>query len=170
MAPEPMARPKLRNPVPTVDIVIEVPAGRGRRGVVLVERRNPPPGWALPGGFVDYGEPREAAAVREAREETGLEVELVGQLGTYSDPSRDPRLHTVSTVFVARASGRPRGGDDARRAVVAAPRDRRLPLAFDHRRILDDYLRDRKGVTPCRTPTPPTSAKPRAFKVRSKRT
>ena len=81
----------------------------GVRGVVLIERKNPPPGWALPGGFVDYGETLEAAAVREAREETSLDVELVGQLGAYSDPSRDPRFHTISTVFLARATGDPRG-------------------------------------------------------------
>ncbi len=165
-----MTPPKFRNPVPTVDIIIEVPAGRGRRGIVLVERKNPPPGWALPGGFVDYGETLEAAAVREAREETSLEVELLGQFGAYSDPDRDPRLHTISTVFVARASGTPRGGDDARSAVVVDPRDRSLPLAFDHRRIVDDYLRARKGWSPCRKPTTPTSSKPRAPRARSKRT
>jgi 8-oxo-dGTP diphosphatase len=171
-----MGRPKYRNPFPTVDIVSEVKAGRKRRGVVLIERRNPPPGWALPGGFVDYGETLEAAAVREAREETSLEVELVGQLGAYSDPSRDPRFHTISTVFLARASGEPRGADDARRAAVFDPRDRSLPLAFDHRRILDDYLGSRKGALPCRTmttavlTTKPTSPRLRASKARSKRT
>jgi 8-oxo-dGTP diphosphatase len=146
-----MGHPKYRNPFPTVDIIIEVVDGRKRRGVVLIERRNPPPGWALPGGFVDYGETLEAAAVREAREETSLEVELIGQLGAYSDPARDPRFHTISTVFLARASGEPRGADDARRAAVFDPRDRSLPLAFDHRRILDDYLKNAKGALPCRT-------------------
>ena len=99
-----MGSPKYRNPFPTVDIIIEILDGRRRPGVVLIERRNPPLGWALPGGFVDYGETLEAAAIREAREETSLDVELIGQLGTYSDPSRDPRFHTVSTVFLARAA------------------------------------------------------------------
>jgi len=172
-----MGHPKYRNPFPTVDIIIEVRDGRRRRGVVLIERRNPPPGWALPGGFVDYGETLETAAVREAREETSLEVELVGQLGSYSDPARDPRLHTISTVFLARAAGEPRGADDARRAAVFDPRDRSLPLAFDHRRILDDYLRTAKGVLPCRTTTTAggrktraTSSKRPASTARSKRT
>jgi ADP-ribose pyrophosphatase YjhB (NUDIX family) len=172
-----MGRPKYRNPFPTVDIIIEVKDGRKSRGIVLIERRNPPPGWALPGGFVDYGETLEAAAVREAREETSLEVELVGQLGAYSDPSRDPRFHTISTVFLARASGKPRGADDARRAAVFDPRDRSLPLAFDHRRILDDYLKIAKGALPCRTvsarpsrPKKATSSKRPASTGRSKRT
>jgi 8-oxo-dGTP diphosphatase len=164
-----MARPKFRNPFPTVDIVIEIMDGRRVRGVVLIERKNPPPGWALPGGFVDYGETLEAAAVREAREETSLDVELVGQLGAYSDPSRDPRFHTISTVFLARATEDPIGADDARSAIVFDPRDRDRPLAFDHRKILDDYLAFRKGTTPCpRTMT--TSSRSRASSARSKRT
>ena len=166
--PPPMPRRKYRNPFPTVDIIIEVMDGQRCRGVVLIERRNPPPGWALPGGFVDYGETLEEAAVREAREETSLDVGLVGQLGAYSDPSRDPRFHTISTVFLARASGDPEGADDARRAIVFDPRDRSLPLAFDHRRILDDYLSSGKGSQPC--PTPKTSSRSRASRVRSKRT
>jgi ADP-ribose pyrophosphatase YjhB (NUDIX family) len=172
-----MARPKLRNPLPAVDIIIEIADGRGRRGIVLIERRNPPPGWALPGGFVEYGESLEAAAVREAREETSLDVDLLGQLGSYSDPSRDPRFHTISTVFLARAKGLPRGADDARSAVIFDPRDRSLPLAFDHRKILDDYLISRKRPIPClrtttaATPkTTPASPKPAASTARSKRT
>ncbi|MBW2355173.1 MAG: NUDIX hydrolase [Deltaproteobacteria bacterium] len=129
-----------RNPLPTVDIIIET-AG----GVVLIERGNPPPGWALPGGFVDYGESLEAAARREAAEETGLAVTLVEQFHTYSAPGRDPRHHSLSTVFIARAEGIPHGGDDARRAQVF-PLDRLpSPLAFDHGRILDDYRRYRGG-------------------------
>ena len=157
--------------MPTVDIIIEIADGRGRRGIVLVERKNPPLGWALPGGFVDYGETLEAAAVREAREETSLEVELLGQLHTYSDPGRDPRLHTVSTVFVARAGGVPKAGDDARSAVVADPDDRTRTLAFDHRRILDDYLASWKGRDPCpNAKKTPTSSRSRASKARSKRT
>jgi ADP-ribose pyrophosphatase YjhB (NUDIX family) len=172
-----MARPKLRNPLPAVDIIIEIANGRGHRGVVLIERKNPPAGWALPGGFVDYGESLEAAAVREAREETSLDVELLGQLGSYSDPSRDPRFHTISTVFLARAQGLPRGADDARSAIVYDPRDRHRPLAFDHRKILDDYLRSRKRLIPCQRTTTaaprrttPASPKPRASMARSKRT
>lgn len=124
-----------RNPVPTVDIIIET-AG----GIVLIERKNPPPGWALPGGFVDYGESLEAAAIREAREETGLKVELSGQFHTYSDPDRDARLHTISTVFIARAQGEPVAGDDAAAAAIFTAANL-PPLAFDHARILADYFR-----------------------------
>lgn len=130
-----------RNPVPTVDIIIEVIREDGRTGVVLIERKNPPFGWALPGGFVDYGESLEQAAVREAREETSLEVKLHYQLHTYSDPGRDPRGHTISTVFVASAQGEPRGRDDALRAAVFTSAEIDFPLAFDHRWILNDYFR-----------------------------
>lgn len=129
-----------RNPVPTVDIIIETPDG----GIVLIERANPPHGWALPGGFVDYGESLEAAAVREAREETGLEVELIRQFHTYSDPGRDPRQHTLSTVYLARAEGRPRADSDARRCAVFALDALPQPLAFDHAAILDHYRRWRE--------------------------
>ena len=128
-----------RNPVPTVDIVIELPGNR----IVLIRRRNPPHGWALPGGFVDYGESLEAAAVREAREETGLDVRLVRQLHTYSDPDRDPRQHTISTVFVATARGEPVGGDDAADAVAVTREALPAPIAFDHAQILDDYFQGR---------------------------
>jgi 8-oxo-dGTP diphosphatase len=126
-----------RNPFPTVDIIIELEDRR----IVLVRRKNPPPGWALPGGFVDYGESVEAAARREAREETGLEVELVEQFHVYSDPDRDPRHHTLSVVFIARASGAPRGADDAAEARGFDPDELPEPMAFDHRRIVSDYLR-----------------------------
>jgi ADP-ribose pyrophosphatase YjhB (NUDIX family) len=124
------------HPVPAVDLIIEI-AGQGW---VLIERRNPPPGWALPGGFIEVGESLEQAAVREAREETCLEVELLGQFHTYSDPARDPRMHCISTVFVARAEGTPKAEDDAK-SVAVFPKDR-LPevMAFDHRKILEDYL------------------------------
>lgn len=134
-----------RNPFPTVDIIIEA-----QGGVVLVRRRNPPLGWALPGGFVDYGESLESAAVREALEETSLDVTLTGQLGAYSDPSRDPRHHTITVVFTARAPGTPEGADDAAEARVftldALPEN----LAFDHHRILQDYrkLRRARGGRP----------------------
>ncbi|AGW14060.1 NUDIX domain-containing protein [Megalodesulfovibrio gigas] len=128
---------QFRNPTPTVDVVIYDPA----RGVLLIERKNPPPGWALPGGFVDEGETVEAAAIREAREETGLDVVLTGLLGVYSDPARDPRKHTMSTVFIGQAvdPGAFAAGDDAGAA-------RFFPLgawpevvAFDHRQILEDF-------------------------------
>ncbi len=125
-----------KNPVPAVDLIIEIEG----KGLVLIERRNPPPGWALPGGFVEVGESLEQAAIREAKEETCLDVELLGQLHTYSDPHRDPRMHCISTVFVAKATGSPKAEDDAK-SVALYPKDQ-LPdiLAFDHRKILDDYL------------------------------
>jgi 8-oxo-dGTP diphosphatase len=123
-------------PLATVDIIIELPAG-----IVLIERRHEPAGWALPGGFVDVGEPPERAAVREAKEETGLDVELLELLGVYGDPARDPRGHTISTAYVARASGQPLGSDDAARAIVVPPTELPSPLAFDHARIIADYRR-----------------------------
>jgi 8-oxo-dGTP diphosphatase len=126
-----------RNPTPTVDIVIYAPD----RGLVLVERKNPPPGWALPGGFVDYGETCEAAARREAKEETGLDVVLTGLLGVYSDPARDPRGHTMSVVYTAQALDVSRlvAGDDAGKAAFY-PLDALPPLAFDHGRIVQDFI------------------------------
>ncbi len=124
-----------RNPVPTVDVIIECD-----RGIVLIKRKNPPPGWALPGGFVEYGESLESAAVREAKEETGLAVELIRQFHTYSDPSRDPRRHTITTVYVGKARGTPRAGDDAEEAMVFGRDDLPGPIAFDHEKILDDYF------------------------------
>lgn len=128
---------KFRNPVPTVDVIIETGGG-----IVLIKRKNPPPGWALPGGFVEYGESLESAALRESFEETGLRVKLVEQFHTYSSPNRDPRRHTISTVFIATAGGIPRGGDDAAEAAVFTGEN--LPtLAFDHQEIIDDYYRYR---------------------------
>ena len=126
-----------RNPAPTVDAVILVPDDR----VVLVHRKHPPLGWAIPGGFVDEGEPLEAAATREAAEETGLGVTLLEQFHTYSDPARDPRRHTISTVFLASASGEPRGGDDAEEARAFAWDALPSPIVFDHREILADVRR-----------------------------
>lgn len=123
-----------RNPSPTVDVIIEI-----NSGIVLIERKNPPHGWALPGGFVDYGESLEDAAYREALEETGLTVELLEQMHTYSDPARDARQHTISTVFIAKASGQPQGGDDALRAKIFI-KGELPPLVFDHGRIINDYF------------------------------
>jgi 8-oxo-dGTP diphosphatase len=123
-----------RNPTPTVDVIVETPSG----GIVLIQRKNPPPGWALPGGFVDEGETLAAAARREVMEETGLEVELLELFHCYSDPQRDPRLHTVSTVFIGRSAGAPRAGDDAEGVAEFALSDL-PPLAFDHGLILADY-------------------------------
>jgi 8-oxo-dGTP diphosphatase len=125
-------------PLLTVDIIIELtdkPAG----SVLLIERKNPPYGWALPGGFVDVGETVEQAAVREAYEETGLEVSLKKLLGVYSDPSRDERGHTASIVYIAEAKGNPVAGDDAKN--VQCFECLKLPeLVFDHKLILSDYM------------------------------
>lgn len=129
-----------RNPAITVDIIIEM-----NGGVVLIERRNPPFGWALPGGFVDYGESLEAAARREAQEETGLDVVLTEQFHAYSDPGRDPRQHTASVVFIATAAGTPTAADDAKNLGVFTGAGLPSILAFDHGRILNDYFRYRAG-------------------------
>jgi 8-oxo-dGTP diphosphatase len=131
-----MAAPK--TPLLTVDTIIRL--NGDLKSIVLIERCNPPLGWALPGGFVDVGERLEAAAVREAKEETGLNVTLELMLGCYSDPDRDPRGHTVGVVYIARAQGQPAAADDAKNIVMVDPADRSVTLAFDHRLILDDYL------------------------------
>ena len=125
-----------RNPFPTVDIIIELD-----NGIVLIERKNEPFGWALPGGFVNYGESLEAAAVREAREETSLEISGLRLLGCYSDPGRDQRMHTISTVFIATALGTPRAADDA--VNIAVYKLDSLPgrLCFDHEKIIADYIK-----------------------------
>ncbi len=121
-----------------MDLIIEY-----NDGIILVKRKNPPPGWALPGGFVDYGESIESAAIREAKEETGLEVELVRQFHTYSDPKRDPRHHTITTVLIARAKGRPSAGDDAKAAGIFRRENLPEQIAFDHRDIITDYYTGR---------------------------
>jgi 8-oxo-dGTP diphosphatase len=126
-----------RNPAPTVDAVVLLPGDR----VVLVRRKNPPHGWAIPGGFVDEGERLDVAAAREASEETGLSVTLLEQFHSYSDPARDPRRHTISTVYLATASGQPRGGDDAAEARAFAWNALPDPIVFDHREILADVRR-----------------------------
>jgi ADP-ribose pyrophosphatase YjhB (NUDIX family) len=126
-----------RNPIPTVDIIIEIES----KGIILIKRKNPPYGWAIPGGFVDYGEPLEVAAVREAKEETSLDVKLIKQFHTYSDPKRDPRHHSISTVYIARGKGKPKAKDDA--VEIGVFNESNLPdeIAFDHRSILRDYFK-----------------------------
>jgi 8-oxo-dGTP diphosphatase len=137
-----MGREPPKTPLATVDVIIE----RDEQ-IVLVRRRHPPLGWALPGGFVDPGESVAAAARREAKEETGLDVELTELLGVYSDPKRDPRgIFTVSTVFVARASGTPAGGDDAADARFVALDALPPDIAFDHPTMIADYRRLRAGL------------------------
>lgn len=127
---------KARNPFPTVDIVLYRP----QAGILLIERRNPPHGWALPGGFIDYGESSEQAACREALEETGLEVRLTSLLGVYSDPARDPRFHTLSIVYIAEADvGEPCAGDDAKNARFFPLDSLPADIAFDHRQIIADF-------------------------------
>lgn len=138
--------PRPGTPLLTVDVLIEL-ADRPGRPIVLIQRANPPYGWALPGGFVDVGERLEAAALREAREETSLIVELKLLLGCYSDPGRDPRGHTVSAVYVGEAGGEPLAADDAKHLEVFDPRDPPA-LAFDHDLILRDYLRWRDTGEP----------------------
>jgi len=127
---------RYRNPIPTVDIIIELED----KGIILIKRAKEPFGWAIPGGFVDYGESLEDAARREAREETSLKVELLGQLGAYSAPDRDPRHHTISVVFWARARGKPEARDDALEVGVFTKENLPSPLAFDHAQILADYF------------------------------
>ena len=137
-----------RNPVPTVDIIIAL---RDRRDqpIVLIERLNPPHGWAIVGGFVDYGERLEDAARREAAEETGLKVELIDLLGMYSDPSRDDRLHTISAVYMAEAVGEPKADDDAKSVGIFGSWQMPSQLCFDHAQILQDYWRYRTyGIRP----------------------
>ena len=139
-----MTAKKSEGPRPTVDVVIEVDGG-----IVLIRRRHPPEGWAIPGGFIDVGESAEQAARREMQEETSLDVELVALLGVYSDPRRDPRGHTISAVYVGRAQGQPRAADDAADVGTFTEKNLPQPLAFDHAKILADYFHYRRtGVIP----------------------
>lgn len=137
-----MKRP--RNPFPTVDIIIEIDDG-----VVLIKRLNPPHGWAIPGGFVDYGESLEDCARREAKEETSLEIQNLFQFHAYSEPGRDPRFHTISTVFIAKGEGRLQAKDDAIDIGIFREGELPSPIAFDHEKILKDYFEwKRSGILP----------------------
>ena len=127
-----------KNPVPTVDIIIETD-----KGILLIERKHEPFGWALPGGHVDYGESLEDAAIREAKEETSLDIEIIEQFHTYSNPKRDPRAHKISTVYIANAKGKAKANDDAKNVGIFT-KDNLPELVFDHKRILEDYLRREK--------------------------
>jgi len=128
---------KYKNPYPTVDIIIELKDYNNQ--IVLIERNNEPKGTAIPGGFVDYGESIEDAAIREAKEETNLDIKLIRQFKTYSDPKRDPRFHTISTVFIASAGGMPIAGDDAKICKIYPLEKLPNNLVFDHNQILGDY-------------------------------
>ena len=142
-----MSGDQFKNPTPTVDILIELDDKPGT--LVFVERKNEPRGYALPGGFVDQGEWLADAAAREAKEETGLDVKITELFHAYSDPSRDRRLHTVSTVFIGRAAGTPVGGDDAAACIVCAPDQLPGPLVFDHAVIVADYVAyKQRGIRP----------------------
>lgn len=132
-----------RNPLLTVDAIIETESG-----ILLIERKNPPHGWALPGGFVDYGESVEDAVIREAKEETSLDIEIIEQFQTYSDPSRDPRKHTASVVFIARTANKdqtPCAMDDAKTLCIFKISEIPDNLAFDHGKIISDYIRYKNG-------------------------
>lgn len=131
------------NPTPTVDIIIRLKSERREESIILIKRKNPPFGWAIPGGFVDYGESLEEAAIREAWEETSLRVVLIRQFHTYSDPMRDPRQHNISTVFIATADGKPEARDDAAETGLFTHQSLPAPLVFDHAQILDDYFSNR---------------------------
>ena len=131
-----------KTPYLTTDGIIEVYDYHDNfQGIVLIERKNPPLGLALPGGFVDRGESIEDALRREMKEETGLDVEIERLLGVYSAPARDPRLHTASVVYIAKAHGQPKAGDDAKKTMLVKPEDIDPDqLVFDHAKILEDYL------------------------------
>ena len=137
-----------RNPAPTVDIIIEL-CDRPERPIILIERKNIPYGWAIPGGFVDYGESVENAAIREAKEEISLDVELVEQFYVYSDPQRDKRQHTIAIVFIATATGDPKAADDAKNLAIFSQWNMPTELCFDHDLIMNDYWHYRNyGVRP----------------------
>lgn len=141
----------LKTPHVAADIIIEL-VDRPDRPILLIERKNPPYGWAIPGGFVDLGERVERTAIREAAEETSMQVTLKALLGVYSQPGRDPRFHSVGVVFVAEARGKPRASDDAKNVRIVAIDDIPKNLVFDHDTILEDYriFRDHGRVAPLR--------------------
>jgi len=142
-----MRQKKYKNPIPTVDIIIEFED----KGIILIKRKNPPFGWAIPGGFVDYGESLEETAIREAKEETALEVTLIKQFHTYSSPERDPRHHSITTVYIAKATGgTPKAHDDAKEIGIFTKENLPQPLVFDHAKILEDYFSTLKGSDPWR--------------------
>lgn len=128
-------QPRRQSHFISVDAIIEAEGG-----IVLIKRKNPPPGWAIPGGFVDYGETLEQAVSREMKEETGLDIRIIRQFHTYSDPHRDPRHHTISTIFIAAASGKPVAADDALEAGIFRRDNLPGEMAFDHRKVLEDYF------------------------------
>ena len=136
---------KLQNgPFTTVDAIIEID-----EGIVLIERSNPPFGWALPGGFVDYGESLEEAVKREMKEETGLDISGLKQFHTYSEPGRDPRFQTIATVFIAKGKGKPQAGDDAQGLkIIKLSEIEKVDFAFDHKNILQDYVKYKQGQNP----------------------
>lgn len=136
------------NPAPTTDIIIELD-DRQDRPIILIERKNIPFGWAIPGGFVDYGESVETCAIREAKEEVSLDVELIEQFYVYSNPNRDQRKHTISIVFIATAKGQPKAADDAKKLGIFHLWELPTNLCFDHDQILADYRRYRDyGIRP----------------------
>ena len=128
------------NPALTVDVIIESGTSDTKE-FILIKRKNPPYGWALPGGFVDYGESTETAAIREAREETNLDVTIIRLLGVYSKPDRDPRGHTVSVVYVVTGEGEAKARDDAAELEVYSADNLPGNIVFDHREIIADYLK-----------------------------
>ncbi len=132
---------RYKNPVPAVDVIIET-----NKGILLIERNHEPFGWAIPGGHIEYGESAETAAVREAKEETSLDVKLIRLLGVYSDPKRDPRKHTISMVYVAKSEGVPKADSDAKSFKIYTKDNLPENLCFDHKKILEDYFKTKEGT------------------------
>lgn len=130
---------RYKNPYPTADVIVEI---KGK--ILLIKRGNPPYGWAIPGGFIDYGEKAEDAARREIREEAGIEITDLEQFHVYSDPSRDPRFHTLTVVFTAKSDDTPKAGDDAAETGLFDMGNLPSPIVFDHSEILKDYFEKRK--------------------------
>jgi len=143
---------EFRNPTPTVDIIIEIVAENKQEGIVLIKRKNPPYGWAILGGYVDYEESLEKAACREASEETGLKVKLIRQFHAYSDParSRSQGQHNITTVYIASAEGTPKPDDDAEDANIFFENNLPSPIVFDHEEILEDYFAEKRRLKPLR--------------------